>query len=195
DAIIRAIQMFADPSASRLHPNIIVLADGADNGSNASATDVQQAIAESDVRIFGVALEAPDFDPNAVQEMAEASGGLFLLALERCELVALYGQIQREITNVLVARFTVPMCSSGEVAFAVAYGDMSAQASGEVSGFVTTTSAGTAGTAVTFAGPNVYVESDTLPASPTTMILIAAVGAGAALALFVWILFGRKEEE
>ncbi|MFP3913579.1 MAG: vWA domain-containing protein, partial [Actinomycetota bacterium] len=144
DAIIRSIGMFADASSSQLQPNVIILADGADNGSNASAADVEEAIAQSDVRIFGVALEAPDFEPDAVQQFAQASGGLFLLAPGPGELSGLFGQIQQEINNVLVARFTVPQSTPGEIELSVGYGDLSAQASAEVPGFVTTTSAGTA---------------------------------------------------
>jgi tight adherence protein B len=195
DAIIRAIQMFDDPSASRLQPNVIILADGDDNGSTASAADVNAAVTASDVRIFGVALEAPDFNPDAVQAVAEASGGLFLLAPDPGQLSGLYGQIQQEINNVLVARFTVPRTTPGEMAFAVDYGTLSAQASADVSGFVTTTTAPLVSTTVVFPEANTFVVDDGLPADPQTMMLIGALGAGGALALFIWILFGRKEEE
>lgn len=195
DAIVRTIDMFADQSAAQLQPNVIILADGADNGSNASAADVEEAIAGSDVRIFGVALEAPDFEPDAVQQFAEASGGLFMLAPSPGELSGLFGQIQQEINNVLVARFTVPQSSPAELAFNVSYGDLSAEASAQVPGFVTTTSSGATVTQQTFPPPNTFVSDSGLPASPETLMLIGALGAGAALGLFIWILFGRQEEE
>ncbi|MFP3914824.1 MAG: type II secretion system F family protein, partial [Actinomycetota bacterium] len=50
-------------------------------------------------------------------------------------------------------------------------------------------------TSQTFPEPNTFIPEEGLPASPQTMMLIGALGAGAALGLFVWILFGRKEEE
>jgi tight adherence protein B len=117
------------------------------------------------------------------------------LAPDPSQLSQLYGQIQREINNVLVARFTVPRTTPGEMVFAVNYGDLSAEATAQVSGFVTTTTFNPATTTVTFAPAETFVVADTLPASPQTLMLIAAVGTGAALALFIWILFGRTEEE
>ena len=195
DAIIRALEMFAHPSAAQLQPNIILLADGADNGSSATDADVQAAIAESDVRIFGVALEAPDFDPAAVRRIAEASGGMFLQAPSPNELTALYGQIQREINNVLVARFNVTHSAPGELTFGAAYGDLSAEATAQVSGFVTTTTAPAVTTTVSFPEAQTFVVESRLPASPGTLMLVAALATGAALALFVWIVFGRQEEE
>ena len=195
DGVIRALDLFKDPSASRLQANVIVLADGADNGSTATPAELEAAVADSDVRIFGVALQAEGFNPDAVQSVAEQSGGLFLLAPEPAELSTLYGQIQAEINNVLVARFKVPRPQPGEVSFGVEYAGLSAQATAEVSGFVTTTVANNTTTTVTFPPPVTFVVENTLPASPQTLILIAALGTGAALALFIWILFGRKEEE
>jgi tight adherence protein B len=195
DAIIRALEMFAHPSAAQFQPNLIVLADGADNGSSASAAEVQAAIADSDVRIFGIALEAPDFEPEVVRQVAEASGGLFLQAPSPTELTALYAQIQREINNVLVARFNVPQSAPGEVTFAAAYGDLTAEATAQVSGFVTTTTAPAVTTTVSFPPPETFIVESRLPASPQTLMLISALATGAALALFVWILFGRQEEE
>ena len=195
DAVIRSLAMFDDPSAAQLQANVVLLADGDDNGSTATAAEVAAAVGESEVRIFGVALEAEGFNPDAVQSVAEASGGLFLLAPDPSQLSQLYGQIQREINNVLVARFTVPRTTPGEMVFAVNYGDLSAEATAQVSGFVTTTTFNPATTTVTFAPAETFVVADTLPASPQTLMLIAAVGTGAALALFIWILFGRTEEE
>jgi tight adherence protein B len=195
DAVIRSLAMFDDPSAAQLQANVVLLADGDDNGSTATAAEVAAAVGDSEVRIFGVALEAEGFNPDAVQSVAEASGGLFLLAPDPSQLSQLYGQIQREINNVLVARFTVPRTTPGEVAFAVNYGELSAEATAQVSGFVTTTTFNPATTTVTYAPAETFVNADTLPASPQTLMLIAAVGTGAALALFIWILFGRTEEE
>ena len=195
DAVVRSIDMFDDPSVSQLQPNIIILADGDDNGSTATAADVAAAVAGSDARIFGVALETEGFNPGAVQSVAEGTGGLFLLAPEPSQLADLYGQIQREINNVLVARFSVPRPAPGEMAFAVNYGELTAETTAQVSGFVTTTTFNPVTTTVAFPEAQTFTVENTLPASAETMMLIGAIGTGAALALFIWILFGRKEEE
>src|SRR5690606_23823087 len=68
-------------------------------------------------------------------------------------------------------------------------------ATAQVSGFVTTTTVPLVSTTQVFPEANTFVEESGLPASPETLMLLAAIGAGAALALFIWILFGRKEEE
>src|SRR5690606_28046457 len=107
----------------------------------------------------------------------------------------LFGQIQAEINNVLVARFTASRTTPGEMALAVDYGALSATATAQVSGFVTTTTVPLVSPPHVFPGANTLMPQSSLPASPQTLMLIGAIGAGAALALFVWILFGRKEEE
>ncbi|CAN5849781.1 hypothetical protein BH23ACT5_BH23ACT5_22170 [soil metagenome] len=198
DAVITAIGLFESGPATSLQPNIIILADGDDNGSNATAAEVQEAVADSDARIFSVALEPPeefDFNPAALEAIANQSGGLFLEAPDPSQLGGLYGQIQSEIANVLVARFAVPSPAPGEVAFAIDYAGISAESVAQVSGFVTTTLASEAAPPATFAPPVIHVIESSLPADPQTLALIGALGTGAALALFVWILFGRREEE
>src|SRR5690606_41419186 len=116
-----------------------------------SEAEVLAAFGEAEVRMFGIALEAPDFDPEAVRRVAEtSSGGMFLQAPSPNELTALYGQIQQEINNVLVARFNVPHSAPGELTFGATYGDLSAEATAQVSGFVTTTTAPAVTTTVSF---------------------------------------------
>lgn len=196
DAVVLSLGLFSG-SASNLQPNLIMLADGNDNGSEATAADVTAAVAESDARIFGVALQPPaefEFNPEALQSIAEQSGGLFLQAPDPSQLESLYGQIQAEINNVLVARFSVPRPAPGEVEFGVQYGELAASSTAEVSGFVPATSPQVT-TTVTFPEAQVRVVESTLPASPQTLAIIAALGTGAALAIFLWILFGRQEEE
>ncbi len=198
DAVIKAIELFESGPAANLQGNIIILADGDDNGSQAAAAEVQEAVARTEARIFSVALEPPaefEFNPAALEAIALQSDGLFLSAPDPSQLEGLYGQIQSEINNVLVARFTVPNPAPGEVTFGVEYAGLSAQSVAPVTGFVTTTTVPQVVTTVTFAPPVIQVVESSLPADPRTLATIGALGTGAALALFVWVLFGRKEEE
>ena len=199
DAVITSLDLFSD-SSENFQGNVILLADGDDNGSVATAAEMQAAVEGSDVRIFGVALEPPPspdftFNPEALRQVAEGSGGLFLQAPDPSQLDELYGQIQAEINNVLVARFTVPRTAPGEVTFAVDYEGVAAETVASVPGFVPVTTTPQVTTTVTFPDATVRVVESTLPASPTTLAIVASVGTGAALALFIWILFGRREEE
>ena len=77
DGVIQAINLFDEVQAQTLRRNIIVLSDGADTASVATTEDVLGAINNpgNPVRIFGVALESPEFQPEAVQQVAEAGDG------------------------------------------------------------------------------------------------------------------------
>jgi tight adherence protein B len=196
DGVIQAVNLFSQSSATTLRRNIIVLTDGADTTSTATFDEAIAAVSDpaNDVRVFGVALESPEFVPDAVRQLAEAGNGLFLSTSDPEQLAGLYSQIQREISNLLVVRFQSPINIGGDVEFTVTYGDLTATQSTTVSGYVTTTTAGPA-TTTTQPPPNTFVVTNRLPTSPNTLIALAALGFGAAISVFVYILFGRNAEE
>jgi tight adherence protein B len=196
DGVIQAVNLFEEGGATALRRNVIVLSDGADTSSTSTLDDVLAAINDPNnpVRVFGVALESPDFVPEAVQQVAEAGDGQFLSTSDPAQLASLYSQIQREINNLLVVRFRSPAFQAGTVEFAVNYDTFSAVASGEVQGFVTTTVTETT-VATTFAPATSFVVESPLPASPAALIAIAAVGMGIAIGAFIFILFGRNSED
>ena len=196
DGVIQGINLFEQSNASALRRNIIVLTDGADTVSTQTSEDVLAAInnPSNPVRVFGVALESPEFQPGAVQQIADAGEGLFLSTSDPAQLAALYGQIQREIGNLLVVRLGSPVFDAGPVEFAVTYGDLSAVETVDVSGFVTTTTAGSV-TTVTFAAAEPFVVRSSLPVPASSLLILGAIGMGAAIGLFIYILFGRSGEE
>jgi tight adherence protein B len=193
--VIQSIDLYQGQDAS-LQRNIIVLSDGTDTVSQATFDDVLAAVNDQaePLRVFGVALASPEFSPDALQQLAEAGGGLFLSTTDPAELANLYGQVQREINNLLVVRFTSPISAAGPVDFAVAYGALSAGVTTDVPGYLVPTTPPTT-TSTTFAPGSTYVVGSTLPASPTTLILLATLGIGAAIGLFIVILFGRGDED
>lgn len=73
DGVILGVSLFDNPSTDTLIPNMIVMSDGEDTASTATAEDAVAAVSESGVRTFGVALESPDFNPDAVEAVAAAS--------------------------------------------------------------------------------------------------------------------------
>ena len=196
DGVIQGISLFEQSNASALRRNIIVLSDGADTVSTQTTEDVLAAIdnPSNPVRVFGVALESPEFQPAAVQQVAEAGEGLFLSTSDPAELAALYGQIQREIGNLLIVRLGSPVFDSGPVEFAVTYAGLSAVQTVDVPGFVTTTTLGPT-TTVTFANAESFVVRSNLPVSSSSLLFLAALGLGTAIGLFIFILFGRGNEE
>ena len=196
DGVIQGINLFEQSNATALRRNIIVLSDGTDTASVATTDDVLAAInnPSNPVRVFGVALESPDFLPDAVQQVAEAGEGLFLSTSDPDQLAGLYGQIQREIGNLLVVRLGSPVFNAGPVEFAVTYAGLSAVETVDVSGFVTTTTVGPS-TTVTFEAAEPFVVRSSLPISSSSLLGLAALGIGAAIGLFIFILFGRSGDD
>lgn len=195
DGVIMGLSLFDSSSASNLLPNMIVLTDGEDTVSTATADEALAAVRDSDARVFGVALESPDFNPDAVSAVAAAGNGLFLSTPDPEQLSSLYGQIGREINNTLVARFVSPISAPGAATFAVTYpGGLSSNVEFAVSGFATTTT--TIATTTTTAPPpsTSVVESDS-PLGLGSLSLIGAAGIGITAFLFIVILFGRDDEE
>ena len=194
DGVIQGVAMFEEAAGADLLPNIIVLSDGDDTASQASLGDATAAVSASDARVFGVALESPDFNPDSVSQVATAGGGLFLSTPDPESLSGLYGQIGREISNTLVVRFASPVSTPGEVEFAVAYQGLAAAQTFSVSGFATTTTTGP--TTTTTAAPlaTTVVESQA-PLGIQTLMLMGAAGLGLTLFLFLVILFGREDND
>lgn len=186
--------MFQEANAADLLPNIIVLSDGDDTASTASIEDATAAVTAGDARVFGVALESPDFNPDPVSQVAAAGGGLFLSTPDPASLSSLYGQIGREISNTLVVRFVSPIATPGEVEFVVGYQGLTTSQTFSVSGFATTTTTG-ATTTTTLAPLVTTVVESTSPLGIQTLMLMGAAGLGLTLFLFLVILFGRDDDD
>ncbi len=195
DGVILGLAQFDTISADNVLQNMIVMTDGEDTVSTATAEEAIAAVEASDARVFGVALESPDFNPDAVAAIAAAGDGLFLSTPDPAQLSALYGQIGREINNTLVARFVSPVSAPGEAEFAVAYpGGLSSTVTFPVSGYATTTT--TAPTTTTTAVPVTGdVVEATSPLAISSLALIAAAGIGLTAFLFIIILFGRDDDQ
>jgi tight adherence protein B len=196
DAVIQGVTLFDQAGASNLLANLIVLTDGEDTVSEATFEDALGVVESSDVRTFGVALEGSDFNPEPVGQVAAAGGGLFLSTPDPQALSALYGEISREISNTLVARFVSPVSTPGDVDFEVAYQGLSSTQTFTVSGYaVTTTTQPGVTTTTTLAPLTTVVVQGNAALSIDTLILMGAAGLGLTLFLFLIILFGREDED
>jgi len=196
DGVIKGAELFGAASASDLLPNMIVLTDGEDTVSTATIDQAVAAVADSGARVFGIALESPDFNPGPVEQVAAAGNGLFLSTPDPGQLSALYGQISREISNTLVARFISPVFTPGPVDFGIAYGELASTSTFAVSGYATTTTAGTqASTTTTLIPLTTRVVERTSALDLGTLSLMGAAGLGLTLFLFFVILFGRDDED
>lgn len=194
DAVIEGVQMFEQPAADNLLGNMIILTDGDDTVSQAGLDDALSTVSSGDVRVFGVALEGSDFNPDPVQQVADAGGGLFLSTPDPESLSSLYGAIGREISNTLVARFVSPVSTPGDVEFAVTYEGLTSSQTFGVSGYAVTTTTGPT-TTTTLAPLTTIVAQGNAPLGIDTLMLIGAAGLGLTLFLFLIILFGREDED
>lgn len=193
DGIVRAAELYGG-STPALRRNVIILSDGSDQASTATKEDAIAALEAEDVRAFGIALESPDFDPAPLQEIVEATDGLFLSTPDPEELSSLYGQIQRELDNTLVLRFSASENRPTDVEFGVSYaGGLSATTTVAVEGYVTTTTAGPT-TTTTFVRAAPTVVESRLPVDRRTLVLGASAAIGVTTALFLYILFGSGAE-
>jgi tight adherence protein B len=195
DGVIKGVELYSGANASGLLANMIVLTDGADTASEATIEDAVAAVGASGVRVFGVALESPDFNPDPVRQIAEAGNGLFLSTPDPEQLSTLYEEIGREISNTLVARFISPIFTPGEVVFSVEYQSLSASTTFEVSGYATTTTTVDSTTTTTLAPITTRVVVSTAPLDLDTLVLMGAAGLGLTLFLMLVILFGRDDED
>lgn len=194
DAVIKGVELFDQPSADNLLGNMIILTDGEDTISEATLDDALSAVSSSDVRVFGVALEGSDFNPDPVQQIADTGGGLFLSTPDPESLSSLYGAIGREISNTLVARFVSPIFTPGDVEFAVTYEGLTSTLTFGVSGYAVTTTTGPT-TTTTLAPLTTIVAEGNAPLGIDTLMLIGAAGLGLTLFLFLIILFGREDDD
>ena len=193
DGIIRATELFSG-DASRLERNMIVLTDGRDEGSVATLDDALTAVADQEVRVFGVALESTAFDPADLQTIVDDANGLYLSTPEPAALSGLYDQIKRELDNKIVVRFNATQDQAGDLEIGVGYQTLATSATVNVPGFIkppppTTT------TTVTFAQPEAYSPATAGPVSAGTLRLLGTLAVGLGIVLFIIILAGPGEED
>lgn len=200
DAMIKSAELYE--GIENDERNLIVLTDGADSVYQGEAKDLAKqdaldAIQTAGVRVFGVALESPDFTPEDLEDFTLATEGQFRATPDPQQLDSLYGDIRRELNNKLVVRFTANEQQTTDVNFAVSYQSLEGTAAVAVPGFATTTLATTTTTGPrVFVTPDVAVTPDLNPvASANTLRIAAAAGVFIALALFVIIVVRLEAQE
>ncbi|MGH8935767.1 MAG: vWA domain-containing protein, partial [Acidimicrobiia bacterium] len=189
DAVETSAQLFSGEAAT-LERNLILLSDGRDTASAATLEQAVGAVEDQQVRVFGVALQSPDFDPAPVQQIVQAGEGLYLETPEPGRLTDLYGRIQRELDNRLVVRFTATQQQAGDLQIGVAYGNVATQTVVAVPGFATTL----APVATAPPAPKVVSVPSRAVADPGTLMAIA-VAAAALASTFVVIIFAGPQRE
>jgi tight adherence protein B len=83
---------------------VVVLSDGADFGSEASAA-VAAAARVAHVRVYTVGLNSPKFDATSLTGLAESSGGTYVEAASPADLATIYSRLSAELSNAYVVRY------------------------------------------------------------------------------------------
>lgn len=83
-----------------LQGNMVVLSDGADTTSQASAGDARAAALGANATVYAVGLRGgTEFDAAGLQALASTTGGRYDETTDPAKLGALYSQVQRAIQN------------------------------------------------------------------------------------------------
>ncbi len=101
DAVIEAVRLVQEAPRSRQF--VVLLSDGGDTESTSTLAEATSALTEIDVGFYAVALQGSEFDPVALEAMADASDGRVVAATDAAGLSDVYDDIAAE----LVAQYAV----------------------------------------------------------------------------------------
>lgn len=79
--------------------SVVVMSDGADVGSVHSADALVRDARAARVRVFGVGLESPSFDPSALAAVAAGTGGAFSAAGSARQLTPIYASLGDQLAR------------------------------------------------------------------------------------------------
>ncbi len=82
---------------------LLVLADGNDNNSRFTETEIKEMVIEGDVRVYAIGLYNR---PRLLRQLAEETGGKVLVAQHMSELPDVVQQLSAEITNEYLLSYT-----------------------------------------------------------------------------------------
>lgn len=93
---------------------VTVLTDGQDTASKSlNQQSVIEKASRVNLPVFAVGIKSPNFDPSAIRDIAERSGGQYLEANTPSEISQLYERIDSQLTGQFVANFKVPLTKDG----------------------------------------------------------------------------------
>jgi len=112
DAAMRSIQLIGSSGVRGIDDSglrggfVVVLSDGSDHGSTATAGEVLVAAEQANVKIYTVGLRSDRFDPEALQRLAEGSGGGYSEATSAAELTGIYAALGAQLSNAHVISYS-----------------------------------------------------------------------------------------
>jgi len=99
---------------------IILLSDGDDVGSTISKETATETLAREKVRVFTVGIASPDFTPDDLESVADATGGSYALASSRAALQGIYRDLGSKLSKEFLLRYRSSAEPGTDVKVAVA---------------------------------------------------------------------------
>ncbi len=117
DAVSTAVTMLENDDVAA--KSIVVLSDGADNGSAKSLDDVATEAREAGVRVFTVGLRSEAFDGAALGELGRRGGGQYAEAATPADLEPIFGELGAKLASEYLIRYRSDAPAAHHVVVAV----------------------------------------------------------------------------
>ncbi len=97
DAISLAVGLFHD--RPDVQPNVLVLSDGTDSVSKATAADAKAAAQAAHVSVSAIGLTGAGYDGSELASIAAATGGRFQASTKAADLAAMFNTIRQDLNQ------------------------------------------------------------------------------------------------
>lgn len=84
---------------------IVVLSDGADTGSQASAADAERAARAARTRVFSVGLRSREYAAEPLRRLATSTGGVYTEASSSAQLTGIYDDLSARFASEHIVRY------------------------------------------------------------------------------------------
>lgn len=182
DGVVKAVELL--DNAQMTAGSIVVLTDGADTGSAATAAEAAGAARKANARVFTVGLRSRAFEDSTLKALANQGRGAYAEATSAESLITVYDRLGAQLATEHLIRYRSLAGPGQTIEVQVLLED------GTSSG----TSTYTTPSLPTVAAPPYHPSpATTLWSSPVTMIVASLLAAGLMMGAFLAIFKPRKE--
>lgn len=137
EALVQSAQIAAETTSPDGQSYVVLLADGDNSTDGATQADAVQALEESGVALYAIAVRSAESNGDQLREVAEAVGGIFTTAETTDELESLYENIAARLASRYQLTFQSDNAAGGNLVVSVAQGDAVATTRTTLQGFAT----------------------------------------------------------
>jgi tight adherence protein B len=182
DGVVKAVELLNN--AQMTAGSIVVLTDGADTGSSATAAEAAEAARKANARIFTVGLRSRAFEASTLKTLADQGRGAYAAATSSESLIKVYDRLGAQLATEHLIRYRSLAGPGQSIEVQVLLED----------GTWSATSTYTTPSLPTRPAPPYHPALDTtLWSSPVTMIVASLLAAALMMGAFLAIFKPRKE--